>query len=943
MTSSIHPTTGGWESKDSEGLSASVPVPPSSQTPSSAIDPTYVGGRRSHSAGPSSHPNSVSSSGDSNSTPDTSSKKGQHGDLPHGMHRYEQIQEIGRGGCGVVFRAYDRQLDRVVVIKKILKQQASHETQNRFLNEAKITGQLSHPGIVPVYEIGKEEDTSSFFYAMKWLHGETLAMAMHSYMKMSQGVAKSQRQRELLNRFHQVCLTLAYAHNQKVIHRDLKPANVILGEFGETVVLDWGLAKKLETHTSSIDACIPQANEPFPPEVATASSNAIPSMSSVPSLLHTMQGTVQGTAAYMSPEQARGENATLSFPSDVFSLGCILYEILCERSPFRAATIEETMERVRRAEMVPPRSIRRGIHRSLEAICLKCLQLQPENRYASADELANDVHRFLNGSAVEAYQEPWWIRVDRLADKHRILVRSSVAALFFIAITAIASTTMVLKSLRSESAAKSLAQRESHDRHIALRASQKAQQVTFEQLQQTRASVDAWLIDLSGSLQFFPGLQPIRDHLLEQAREYYSHSIDLSINNATIDLEHAKASIRLGDIARLQEDACTARDHYCQAFQTLHSASPANTEDRNEFAIQQLNTSLGLILCDLMEDLNTSILEDSAIRLQSQAEQVLAISPSHREAQNAFARALLVQARIFYHVGKLERSIQATEHARPVAMEMWERTHDSRDSQLLSQILQEGSFYRNCMHLWSDAAEWNAQLAKIYSLQLASHRQRPDWIEARGQAHIRHGNALLRNGDHSSALHSYEQAKQDLLDSWQIVADETTLHENLAIVETNVGLAKFRSGDVHSSQKHFQSAVDQLRSVIVSQGSTPSRILRMAELYLWQACSIDNLPSEDRAQWLGRAHTLLQHLDQQPSPAIDIQNLKLLHRALLAQTFLCECKPADALQTYLEGCEMLVASEFRDADTLVREEAKKRLEAVFASLIFEGYDCPLPE
>ncbi len=105
-------------------------------------------------------------------------------------------------------------------------------------------------------------------------------------------------------------------------------------------------------------------------------------------------------------------------------------------------------------------------------------------------------------------------------------------------------------------------------------------------------------------------------------------------------------------------------------------------------------------------------------------------------------------------------------------MEMWERTHDSRDSQLLSQILQEGSFYRSCMHLWPDAAEWNAQLAKIYSLQLASHRQRPDWIEARGQAHIRHGNALLRNGDHSSALHSYEQAKQDLLDSWQIVADE---------------------------------------------------------------------------------------------------------------------------------------------------------------------------
>ncbi len=104
---------------------------------------------------------------------------------------------------------------------------------------------------------------------------------------------------------------------------------------------------------------------------------------------------------------------------------------------------------------------------------------------------------------------------------------------------------MVLKSLRSESAAKSLAQRESHDRHIALRASQKAQQVTFEQLQQTRASVDAWLIDLSGSLQFFPGLQPIRDHLLEQAKQYYSHSIDLSINNATIDLEHAKASIDL--------------------------------------------------------------------------------------------------------------------------------------------------------------------------------------------------------------------------------------------------------------------------------------------------------------------------------------------------------------------------------------------------------------
>ena len=941
MTSSTNPISGGWESKDSFGLSPIVPIPLSSETPSSAIDPTFVGGRRT---GSSSHPSEAPSSGHASSISNTSVNKEQLGDLPYGMHRYEQIQEIGRGGCGVVFRAYDRQLDRVVVIKKILKQHASLETQNRFLNEAKITGQLSHPGIVPVYEIGKEEDTGgSFFYAMKWLHGETLALAMHSYMKMPRGVAKSQRQRELLNRFHQVCLTLAYAHDQKVIHRDLKPANVILGEFGETVVLDWGLAKKLDTQATSLDASVPQANGPISLDVATASSCAVHSMSSNPSLWHTVQGTVQGTAAYMSPEQARGDNATLSFPSDVFSLGCILYEILCERSPFRTTSIEETMERVRRAEVVPPRSVRRGIHRSLEAICLKCLQRNPEDRYASADDLANDVHRFLNGSAVEAYQEPWWIRVDRIADKHRILVRSSVAALFVIAITAIASTAMVLKSLRSESAAKSLAQRESHDRHIALRASQKAQQVTFEQLQQTRASVDAWLIDLSGSLQFFPGLQPIRNQLLEQAKEYYSQSIDLSIKNATIDLEHAKASIRLGDIARLQEDAVSARNHYCQAFQLLHTAAPSDTEGGIDFAVQQLNTALGLVLCDVMEDLNSSSLYDSAMNLQSQAEKLLAVAPSHREARNAFTRAQLIQARIFYQLGQLDRSIQATDRALPVALELWEHTRDSRNTQLLSQILQEGSLYRSCMHLWEDAAEWNAQLAQIYSLQLASHSQRPDWIEARGQARIRHGNALLRKGDDSSALLSYEQAKQDLIDSWQIVADETTLQENLAIVETNMGLAKLRSGEVDSSQKHFHSAVDQLRSVIVSQGSTPSRILRMAELYLWQASSIESNGWEERLQLLGRANTLLRHLDQEPTQTVDIQNLKLFHRALLAQTYLCEGKLAESLRAYLEGCEVFFAPASPNADTLIREESQKRLEYVFASLTSEAYDCPLPE
>jgi serine/threonine protein kinase len=233
------------------------------------------------------------------------------------LGRYELGEEIGRGGMGPVYRAHDPHLNRPLAVKVLLERHGGRlELEGRFLEEAQITGQLQHPGVPPVHEVGRLEDGRPFF-AMKLVKGQTL----DALLRTSQDPATDRP--HFMTVFGQVCQALAYAHSRGVLHRDLKPANIMVGAFGEVQVMDWGLAKVLSPGRPASALAAPPAS------TVETLRTAMPGLSS-------QAGAVVGTLAYMPPEQALGRVAELDERADVFGLGAILCEILTGRPPYAA-------------------------------------------------------------------------------------------------------------------------------------------------------------------------------------------------------------------------------------------------------------------------------------------------------------------------------------------------------------------------------------------------------------------------------------------------------------------------------------------------------------------------------------------------------------------------------------------------------------------------------
>ncbi len=329
--------------------------------------------------------------------------------------RFRIVHAHARGGLGEVFVAIDTELNREVALKEIRAEQADDdESRNRFLVEAEVTGQLEHPGIVPVYSLGKRSDGRPY-YAMRFIRGKSLKEAIdqfHARTDLSPA-ARSLALAGLLRRFLSVCYAIEYAHARRVVHRDLKPANIMLGDYGESLVVDWGLAKPLGE--AAPDA--PRSIRLCP---------IVPMSPSGEGSTPTLAGQVIGTPAFMSPEQASG--GEIGPASDVYSLGATLFAILTGRAPVRGTTALEVVEKVRRGEVELPRASQPKLDRALEAICLKALALRPEDRYATARSLAEDLERWLADERVDAYREPWTRTLTRWLTRHRTSVTGAAAA-----------------------------------------------------------------------------------------------------------------------------------------------------------------------------------------------------------------------------------------------------------------------------------------------------------------------------------------------------------------------------------------------------------------------------------------------------------------------------------------------------------------------------------
>jgi Flp pilus assembly protein TadD/tRNA A-37 threonylcarbamoyl transferase component Bud32 len=328
--------------------------------------------------------------------------------------RYRRLRAHARGGLGEVFVALDGELSREVALKEIQDRFADHPGHRaRFLREAEVTGKLEHPGVVPVYGLGVYTDGRPY-YAMRFIRGESMHDALRRFHQADERPGRDPGERslalrELLGRFVAVCNAVGYAHVRGVIHRDIKPANVMLGEYGETLVVDWGLSRVLDQPES-------EATVAEKPILLGSGSGSTP----------TEVGQVVGTPGFMPPEQAQGQHDRVGVASDVFSLGATLYTLLTGQAPYSG---EDVLAQARRGEIVPARQRKRSVPPALEAICQKAMAKRPEDRYPTARVLADEVQRWLAGEPVQAWPEPWVVKAGRWVRKHRVLATSTVAAL----------------------------------------------------------------------------------------------------------------------------------------------------------------------------------------------------------------------------------------------------------------------------------------------------------------------------------------------------------------------------------------------------------------------------------------------------------------------------------------------------------------------------------
>ncbi|MFO0847285.1 MAG: protein kinase [Gemmataceae bacterium] len=441
-----------------------------------------------------------------------------------------------RGGLGEVYTATDTELNRQVALKRIQDRFADQAgSRRRFLAEAEITARLDHPGVVPVFGL-VSDPAGRPCYAMRFVRGDTLLdqIAAHHRSPDPRGL------RQLLGRFQAVCQAVGYAHTKGVIHRDLKPANVMVGAFGETLVVDWGLAKTQATGRGAeprgdapAAGCDPEATTDH---AATTDPDD-----------RTRAGAAIGTLAYMPPEQAAGRSSEVGPAADVYALGATLYHLLTGRAPVTGGGDRvAALGRVQRGEFPRPREVNPAVPKPLEAVCLKAMAVRPEDRYSSALALADDVERWLADDPVTAYRDPWTKRLARWAKRHRTLVNSAAAAVVIGAVAFGLAFAQVRAALARESDARQRA-----DYRFA----------------QARDAVNRYFVTVADDERLkAEDLQPLRRRLLADARDYFHDFLRENGTDPGLRAATASAHLRVGRIEQEMGDAAAARAAYSEGF-----------------------------------------------------------------------------------------------------------------------------------------------------------------------------------------------------------------------------------------------------------------------------------------------------------------------------------------------------------------------------------------
>ena len=354
--------------------------------------------------------------------------------------KYKLLGEIGRGSMGAILRGFDRDVRREIAMKVMLEQRPTAGQLSRFLEEGQITGQLEHPNVPPVHEIGLDAK-GRLYFSMKLVRGRSLHDRLQDVLDDLDHSDHGQKRFPLharLDVFRKICDAISFAHSRGVLHRDLKPENIMVGQFGEVQVMDWGLAKLLG-RTEEVD-------DDDDDQVLVTSDRV------EEGAIRTMQGAVAGTPAYMAPEQARGENATLDERADVYALGAILYELLVFHPPYDGDSLIEVLNQVKAGALVTPTDRLRKwpqlraagvvVPVELEAVVLRAMEPESRRRYRTVRELKADIDAWLANEPVSAHRDTALERIIKWGRRHPTRALGSAAAVLLVLITGLVFSVM---------------------------------------------------------------------------------------------------------------------------------------------------------------------------------------------------------------------------------------------------------------------------------------------------------------------------------------------------------------------------------------------------------------------------------------------------------------------------------------------------------------------
>jgi serine/threonine-protein kinase len=725
--------------------------------------------------------------------------KAARAEAPATVAGYEVLSVLGRGAMGVVYKARQRGLNRLVALKMILagEHAGSHEL-NRFQAEAEAVAHLRHPNIVQIYEVGEEQGLP--FFSLEFVEGSSLDRKANGTPMPPVDAARM---------VLKLARAMDYAHKSNIVHRDLKPANVLLTQDGEPKIGDFGLAKRIDEDAGQ-----------------------------------TRTGTVLGTPSYMAPEQAEGRLREVGPLSDEYSLGAILYELLTGRPPFKGSTILDTLNQLRTLEPVPPIEFQPGVPRDLETICLKCLQKDPQKRYAGCGEMAEDLRRFLAGEPIAARPVSrrerlwrWCKRNPRVAG-----LTAAVAALLVLGVVGLAAFSMVLRHERDQTklawieADKNAAdarqqeaianeKKEEADRNATV-AKEKQEEAdrsaAVARENETRAKATAQLtveqmIDLGRkvhkrlSVQDSPEVRRLRDDVLTVLREslvVMSQGVqELGITNFGQAFSYQTLGDLLTNLGAKQE-ALRAYQHSYDLIKRVVDAEPDNDLARGNLGVMVLR--LGNVALDLEGDAGTA--RTRYARARDLHREILT-HPRSGYFKEVDAKRLVSHDDI--GLGRSYLALGQTAEARKCFEESLQYRQDWSDAEpqnnrARSHITESRMWLGIASVRLGDAKAADEHFGEAARLtQALAEKFSDDFTFKRDLSEIRGawGDALLRQGKEEEA----DKAFQESLKNLRLVIDhdpeDLEAQQDLALTHARLGAVSARRHQPQEAGTHYKEAL----------------------------------------------------------------------------------------------------------------------------------------